>query len=57
MPTVTTMLKHIYKGESKPIIKNVFNLRSCAKIVGAQVLCFNKEEDLLREWKRFIVEV
>ncbi|PRP82977.1 DNA polymerase delta catalytic subunit-like [Planoprotostelium fungivorum] len=45
------------QGEATPSIKNVFNLRSCSDIVGAQVLAFEDERELLRKWRRFVVEV
>ena len=44
-------------GQKKPLIKNVFNLKSCSNIVGAHVLSFDKEEDLLQEWAKFIRKV
>eukprot|EP01133_Synstelium_polycarpum_P003579 gene3579-4095_t len=45
------------QGESEPFIRNVFTLKGCSDIVGAHVLTHNKEEDLLREWKRFVTLV
>lgn len=47
----------IRQGETEPFIKNVFTLKNCAPIVGCQVLCFNTEKELLREWSNFIREV
>ncbi|KAJ3255512.1 DNA-directed DNA polymerase delta [Boothiomyces macroporosus] len=44
------------QGQSKPLIKNIFTLGSCAHIPGSQVLSFDREEDLLMEWARFIRE-
>ena len=44
------------QGESKPTIKNVFTLNTCASIVGAQVLCFEQESELLLKWSQFVVE-
>ncbi|GMK56891.1 hypothetical protein CspeluHIS016_0307310 [Cutaneotrichosporon spelunceum] len=41
-------------GESKPFIRNVFTLNTCAHIVGSQVLEFREERDLLMEWSKFV---
>ena len=43
-------------GESKPFIRNVFTLQSCAHIVGTQVLEFDEEKDLLLRWREFLEE-
>ncbi|XP_055902016.1 DNA polymerase delta catalytic subunit [Eupeodes corollae] len=47
----------IRQGEQEPFIRNVFTLNTCAPIVGSQVLCFNKETELLDKWSSFIREV
>lgn len=44
-------------GESKPFIRNVFTLNTCAHIVGSQVLEFTEEKKLLNEWQRFVQAV
>lgn len=44
-------------GESKPFIRNVFTLNTCAHIVGSQVLEFQKETALLQAWSDFVKEV
>lgn len=36
------------QGEKDPFVRNVFTLQSCAPIVGSQVLCFQKEAELLK---------
>lgn len=36
------------QGESTPIVKNVMTLNSCAAIVGAEVMSFNSEADMLK---------
>jgi len=38
----------IYQGEKDPFIRNVLTLKSCAAIVGAEVLSFDTEQELLR---------
>ena len=43
-------------GEKQPMIRNVFTLNTCSPIAGVQVLDFNNESDLLREWKNFVQE-
>ena len=45
------------QGETKPAIRNVFTLNTCANIVGSQVLSYEKEKDLLEAWSAFIREV
>ncbi|TFY53620.1 hypothetical protein EVJ58_g9353 [Rhodofomes roseus] len=45
------------QGESKPFIRNVFTLNSCAHIVGSQVLSFDDEVQLFTAWQRFVEEV
>lgn len=44
-------------GESKPFIRNVFTLNTCAHIVGSQVLIYEQERDLLMGWRDFVEEV
>jgi DNA polymerase delta subunit 1 len=44
-------------GETKPFIRNVFTLNTCAHIVGSQVLEFKDEKTLLLEWQKFIEKV
>jgi DNA polymerase delta subunit 1 len=41
-------------GQPKPIIQNVFTLNGCLPIVGAQVLSFEKEEEMLAKWSAFL---
>ena len=38
----------IRQGEKDPFIRNVFTLKKCARIVGAEVLSFDKETELLK---------
>ncbi|GEM06433.1 DNA polymerase delta subunit 1 [Rhodotorula toruloides] len=45
------------QGDSKPFIRNVFTLNTCAHIVGSDVLEFKKEADLLSQWRKFVEEV
>ena len=42
------------QGSNTPIIRNVFTLDTCLPIVGAQVICSDKEEDMLLKWKDFV---
>ena len=44
-------------GSTKPFIRNVFTIDSCAQIVGAQVLEHSTQESLLLAWKAFLLEV
>eukprot|EP01105_Mastigella_eilhardi_P019880 TRINITY_DN4697_c0_g1_i1.p1 TRINITY_DN4697_c0_g1~~TRINITY_DN4697_c0_g1_i1.p1 ORF type:complete len:1087 (-),score=272.85 TRINITY_DN4697_c0_g1_i1:125-3088(-) len=43
-------------GDSKPIVRNVFTLHETSPIVGAEVLCFDNEKELLAAWKDFILQ-
>ncbi|KYO43370.1 hypothetical protein Y1Q_0007595 [Alligator mississippiensis] len=42
------------QGEKDPFVRNVFTLQGCAPIVGSQVLCFQREAELLKAWAEFI---
>ncbi|TIC02451.1 ARM repeat-containing protein [Wallemia mellicola] len=44
------------QGESKPFIRNVFTLKSCAHIAGSQVLSFEDESKMLNAWRDFVEE-
>ena len=44
-------------GQKDPFVRNVFTLESCAQIVGTQVHSYEREKDLLRAWRNFILEV
>ena len=45
------------QGESKPFIRNVFTLNTCAHIVGSQVLEYQDEREMLQAWRDFVAEV
>lgn len=42
------------QGMTKPIIQNVFTLKGCLPIVGAQVIINDTEEDMLIKWRAFV---
>ena len=42
------------QGSDKPIIRAVWTLDTCAPIVGADVLSFKDERELLRNWGNFL---
>lgn len=42
------------QGSDKPIIRAVWTLDTCAPIVGADVLSFKDERELLRDWGNFL---
>ncbi|KAK9916868.1 hypothetical protein WJX75_008145 [Coccomyxa subellipsoidea] len=44
------------QGQSKPLVRNVMTLDTCAAIVGAEVMSFAKEEDLLKRWRDLVIE-
>lgn len=41
-------------GEDKPVAQVIFTLKSCAPIVGADVVSFENEGDLLSAWAEFV---
>jgi DNA polymerase delta subunit 1 len=41
---------------SSPIIQNVFTLKGCLPIVGAQVIPSETEPEMLMKWRDFVVE-
>lgn len=41
-------------GETKPMVQNVFTLKGCLPIVGAQVISSDREEDMLIKWRNFL---
>ncbi|ORZ22880.1 DNA polymerase family B-domain-containing protein [Lobosporangium transversale] len=45
------------QGESKPFIRNVMVLNTCAHIVGTHTMSFDREEDLLAAWADFVRKV
>ncbi|CAH1389959.1 unnamed protein product [Nezara viridula] len=47
----------VRQGEHEPFIRNIFTLKSCAPILGSQVISFEKEEDMLEKWAEFVREV
>ncbi|ESN89921.1 hypothetical protein HELRODRAFT_91243 [Helobdella robusta] len=47
----------VKQGDKEPFIRNVMTLNSCAPIVGAQVLSFEKEADLINKWAEFVRQV
>lgn len=47
----------IRQGDPEPFIRNIFTLKSCAPIVGSQVLCYEQEKELLKKWADFVREV
>lgn len=44
-------------GESQPAARVIFSYRACAPIVGATVLSFDHEEDMLMAWLDFFQKV
>lgn len=43
-------------GQSQPVVKNVMTLNTCASIVGAEVMSFDKEDQLLLRWRDLLLE-
>jgi len=41
-------------GEKTPIVQNVFTLRGCLPIVGAQVISSEDEGEMLMKWRNFL---
>ena len=44
------------QGKDTAVIRNVFTLDTCNPIVGAEVLSFDREQDLLLKWAEFMRE-
>mmetsp|Transcript_5646 Transcript_5646/g.21260 ORF Transcript_5646/g.21260 Transcript_5646/m.21260 type:complete len:1105 (-) Transcript_5646:57-3371(-) len=45
------------QGDTKPLLKNIFVLGTCADIAGAQVLSFQSERELLTAWRDFVITI
>lgn len=45
------------QGEDRPKVRNVMTLKSCSPIVGADVMSFDSERDVLLAWRDFVREV
>jgi len=43
------------QGSETPCVKNIFTLKSCAPISGAEVHSFENERDMLQAWRDFVV--
>lgn len=44
-------------GESRPFVRNVFTVNTCASITGSEIFEHEDERDMLRAWRDFIVKV
>ncbi|KAL6749067.1 DNA polymerase delta subunit one [Haematococcus lacustris] len=44
------------QGSATPVVKNVMTLGTCASIVGAEVMAFETEAELLGRWRDLLVE-
>ena len=44
----------VYGRNTGPIVQNVFTLKGCLPIVGAQIISSEKEEDMLLKWRQFL---
>ncbi|KPM41323.1 DNA polymerase delta catalytic subunit [Neonectria ditissima] len=44
-------------GEKKPFVRNVFCLQETSSIVATQIVSFEKEEEMLRKWQKFLIEI
>ena len=45
----------VLQGETRAVVKNIFCLKECAPISGAQVLSFDTEKELLLAWHQFLL--
>ncbi|ESQ31505.1 hypothetical protein EUTSA_v10003565mg [Eutrema salsugineum] len=45
------------QGEDQPFVRNVMTLKSCAPIVGVDVMSFETEREVLLAWRDFIRDV
>ena len=46
-----------FGADSEPIIQKMFSYKKCADIVGVEVLSFDKEEEMLKEWRQFVIDL
>jgi len=46
-----------FGADSEPIIQKMFSFKKCADIVGVDVHSFDKEEEMLKEWRQFIIDL
>ncbi|ELR25172.1 polymerase (DNA directed), delta 1, catalytic subunit [Acanthamoeba castellanii str. Neff] len=42
------------QGENGPIVKNVFTVKKCSPIAGAEVRCYRTEAEMLLAWRKFV---
>jgi len=45
------------QGDNRPLLRNVFTLKKCTPIVGADVRCYETEKELLEGWRNFMEAV
>ncbi|XP_073149546.1 DNA polymerase delta catalytic subunit isoform X1 [Henckelia pumila] len=45
------------QGEDQPLVRNVMTLKSCAPIVGVDVMSFDTEKEVLLAWRDLVREV
>ena len=45
----------VLQGENTTVVKNIFTLKECAPISGAQVLSFETEAEMLTSWHQFLL--
>ncbi|CCE62608.1 hypothetical protein TPHA_0C04580 [Tetrapisispora phaffii CBS 4417] len=43
-------------GAKRPFIRNVFTVDTCSPITGSHIFSHEKEEDMLRQWREFVVK-
>ena len=46
-----------FGADSEPIIQKMFSYKKCADIVGVDVHSFDTEEEMLKEWRQFIIDL
>ena len=46
-----------FGADSGPIIQKMFSFKKCADIVGVDVHNYEKEQDMLKEWRKFIIDL
>ena len=46
-----------FGADSEPIVQKMFSFKTCADIVGVDVHSFEKEEDMLKEWRQFVIDL
>ncbi|GMH37529.1 hypothetical protein BSKO_05402 [Bryopsis sp. KO-2023] len=54
-PVIQIASRVTVQGEKEPVVQNIMTLKDCAPIVGAEVMSFDDERDLLVKWQELLL--